>query len=198
VSLLSLHAGALEFRPDSSPEDVARAAGVIRSAAHDALQELRDVVGVLRDDGAGGALEPPQPTIGDIPRLIEQFREAGVRIECDPIPETTEARDSAIERTAYRIVQEGLANASKHAPGSDVAVALKYDASGGLIVRVESRLSRISLGSTEFDRAAVSLATSGVGLVGLGERVELAGGQLQYGPTAHGDFELVATLPFAA
>ena len=72
VSLLSLHAGALEFRPDASPEEISEAAGVIRAAAHAALEELRQVIGVLRDGAPDGAPEPPQPTLADIPALVEE------------------------------------------------------------------------------------------------------------------------------
>jgi signal transduction histidine kinase len=67
VSLLSLHAGALEFHPDASAEEVAEAASVIRASAHAALEELRDVIGVLREGSPEGAPEPPQPTLAESP-----------------------------------------------------------------------------------------------------------------------------------
>src|SRR3712207_3314584 len=72
ISLLSLHAGALEFRPDAPPEEVARAAGVIRASAHQALHDLREVIGVLRDDPCDDATVPPQPTLGDLPALVDE------------------------------------------------------------------------------------------------------------------------------
>ena len=72
VSLLSLHAGALEFRPDAPPEEIAEAAGVIRATARAALEELRQVIGVLRDGAEGGAPEPPQPTLAEIPALVDE------------------------------------------------------------------------------------------------------------------------------
>ena len=106
ISLLSLHAGALEFHPDASPEEVARAAGVIRASAHDALEDLRTVIGVLRAEAGDGDPEPPQPTLADVPALIEESREAGmqVRFECElPDPGAVPA---ATGRSAYRIVQE--------------------------------------------------------------------------------------------
>ena len=83
ISLLSLHAGALEFHPDASPEEVARAAGVIRASAHDALQDLRTVIGVLRAEAGDGDPEPPQPTLADLPALIEESREAGMQVRFD-------------------------------------------------------------------------------------------------------------------
>ncbi|HEY6890023.1 MAG TPA: histidine kinase dimerization/phosphoacceptor domain-containing protein, partial [Solirubrobacter sp.] len=67
ISLLSLHAGALEFRPDATPEEVARAAAVIRASAHQALEDLRAVIGLLRDGPDGGAPQPPQPTLAALP-----------------------------------------------------------------------------------------------------------------------------------
>src|SRR5215467_3023033 len=72
ISLLSIHAGALEFRPDAPPEEVARAAAVIRASAHQALQDLREVIGVLRDDSGDGAPERPQPRLSDLPALIDE------------------------------------------------------------------------------------------------------------------------------
>jgi signal transduction histidine kinase len=187
VSLLSLHAGALEFRPDAPPEEIAAAAGVIRASARDALQELRDVIGVLRDDPVDGSAppEPPQPTLADIPALVEESRAAGVRIEYDgadvpPLPAT-------VGRTAYRIVQEGLTNARKHAPGAAVRIAVHAGAGEQLMVEVLSRHAVT---------AGAPLPGSGTGLIGLSERVALAGGELQHGIVPGGDFVLRATLPW--
>ena len=84
ISLLSLHAGALEIRPDAAPAEVAGAAGVIRASAHQALQDLREVIGVLREhDSADGAPERPQPTLGELPALADESRAAGVRVRLD-------------------------------------------------------------------------------------------------------------------
>ncbi len=186
VSLLSLHAGALEFRPDAPPEEIAEAAGVIRANAHAALEELRAVIGVLRDGGDGDTPEPPQPTLADIPALVEESRAAGIRVSCridapDGVP-------VALGRTAYRIVQEGLTNARKHAPAAAVDVAVG-GADGELVVEV---VSRRPVGVAV---AGEPLPGAGSGLVGLGERVALAGGALQHGPDAAGDFILRARLP---
>ena len=137
VSLLSLHAGALEFRPDASPEEVAEAAGVIRATAHAALEELRQVIGVLRDGAEERAPEPPQPTLADIPALVEECRAAGMRVRCRlDVPDAATA-PAALGRTAYRIVQEGLTNARKHAPAAAVDVTIA--AGEQLVVEVVSR-----------------------------------------------------------
>ncbi len=111
LSLLSVHAGALEFRPDAPAEEVAEAAAVIRGSARAALDELRGVIGVLREDGGESVTEPPQPTIGDLGALIEESRAAGMRITAR-IELGDAAPSAAVGRTAYRIAQEGLTRAS--------------------------------------------------------------------------------------
>src|SRR4029078_1249041 len=78
ISLLSLHAGALEFRPDAPPDEVARAAAVIRASAHHALEDVRMVIGILRDGAEGEAPQPPQPTLAALPELLEESRAAGM------------------------------------------------------------------------------------------------------------------------
>ncbi|HWI73534.1 MAG TPA: histidine kinase, partial [Baekduia sp.] len=191
ISLLSVHAGALEFRPDAPPSEIAEAAGVVRGAAHAALQELRDVIGMLREDDVEG-VEPPQPTLCDIPALVEESRAAGERVALRVETPDAEAMPAALGRTAFRIVQEGLTNARKHAPGVAVDVSLVQE-DGVLVVRVASR-------------CPVGVAVDGVswppgtgtGLIGLRERVALAGGSLSSGPEpGSGDFVLRAELPWA-
>jgi signal transduction histidine kinase len=185
VSLLSLHAGALEFRPDAPPEEIAEAAGVVRASAHSVLQELREVIGVLREGDEG--TERPQPTLADIPGLVEESRAAGMKVDARVDADTEVA--AATGRTAYRIVQEGLTNARKHAPGAAVAVTVAARAGGGLEVEVVSR------------RAVGVPATgppppgTGSGLIGLSERVALTGGEFRHGPRDGGDHVLHATLP---
>jgi signal transduction histidine kinase len=83
ISLLTLHAGALEFSPQAGPEEVARAVGVIRSSAFQAAEELREVIGVLRDAADDDAAERPQPTLTDLPALVDQSRHAGVAVAVD-------------------------------------------------------------------------------------------------------------------
>jgi signal transduction histidine kinase len=177
LSLLSVHAGALEFHPDAPPEEIAEAAGVIRSTAHEALRDLREVIGVLRE-GDGG-VDPPQPTLDAIPALIEESRAAGMRVKARI--EAADA-DALHGRTAYRVVQEGLTNARKHAPAAAVEVTVAGEEP--LVVEVVSR--RAAGGAT--------MPGAGTGLIGLAERVELVGGTLEHGPNERGDFVLRATL----
>jgi len=141
ISLLSLHAGALEFRPDASPQEVARASGVIRDSAHAALRDLREVIGVLRaETGVAEGAEPerPQPTLVDVPTLIRESRAAGVRVSV--IEEVADRAEvpPVVGRSAYRIVQEGLTNARKHAPGAVVDVRLAGGRGAGLTVEIRN------------------------------------------------------------
>jgi signal transduction histidine kinase len=192
VSLLSLHAGALEFRPDAPAEEVADAAGVIRATARAALEELRDIIGVLRDGGEQAAPEPPQPTLAQVPALVDESRAAGMHVRARIEAPDAEALPAALGRTAYRVVQEGLTNARKHAPGAAVDVAIAVD-DGRLVVGV---VTRRPVG-VRAGAASRPLPGAGTGLVGLAERVALAGGELEHGPDAAGDFVLRARLPWA-
>jgi signal transduction histidine kinase len=186
LSLLSLHAGALEFNSDAPAEEVAEAAGVIRSSARAALEDLRDVIGVLREDTGESLTEPPQPTLADLTALVEESRSAGMRITAridlgDTVP------SDAAGRTAYRIVQEGLTNARKHAPGAAVTLTVQAP-EGDLLVEVRS-LAPVAVA------AGSPLPGAGTGLIGLAERVTLAGGELEHGVDPDGAFVLRARLP---
>ena len=186
VSLLSLHAGALEFRPDAPPEEIAEAAGVVRASAHSVLQELREVIGVLREGDE--STERPQPTLADIPGLVEESRSAGMKVEASIDADAEVA--AATGRTAYRIVQEGLTNARKHAPGAAVTVRVAARGEGGLSVEVVSRRAvGVPAGGPP------PTPGTGSGLIGLAERVALAGGEFEHGPRLGGDHVLRATLP---
>jgi signal transduction histidine kinase len=191
ISLLSLHAGALEFRPDAPPDEVARAAGVIRSSAHQALEDLRVVIGVLRDDPDGGEPERPQPTLADLPALIDESRGAGMRVAHDWRLPADAAVPEGLGRNAYRIVQEGLTNARKHARGSAVDVSVEGAPGAGLTIEIRNRLPVGAFAGAEIPGA-------GTGIVGLTERAALAGGRLEHGRTDAGDYRLWAWLPWPA
>ncbi|MFC4909225.1 sensor histidine kinase [Actinomadura gamaensis] len=204
ISLLAVHAGALEFGPDA-PQAQRDAAGVIRRGAYEAMEDLREVIGVLRasPDAHGGpgasdaAPERPQPTLADVPSLIGEARDAGDHVELDDgVPETAEV-PARIGRHAYRIVQEGLTNARKHAPGARVRVALGFE-DGELVVRIENPIPpgrTLAPDGSDVQARAGRLPGAGAGLLGLAERVALVGGALSHGRTDHGTFLLVARLP---
>ena len=209
ISLLSVHAGALEFHPDADPEEVARAAGVIRASAHAALGELRQVIGLLRDPmddrGAAGVTEPerPQPTLKDLPHLVEESREAGMNVALDLRLDHPEAVPDSTARAVYRVVQEGLTNARKHAPASVVSVEVARDGDSGLTVSVVNRPLANGAGPARPSGPgsapqALALPGAGTGLIGLAERVALAGGGLAHAPTPDGGYALRARLPLPA
>jgi signal transduction histidine kinase len=187
LTLLSVHAGALEFRPDAPPPEVARAAGVIRDSAHEALQDLRMIIGVLRAPGDDG--NRPQPTLVTLDELVAESRAAGMKVTLDSGVEDVSAVPAATGRTAYRIAQEGLTNARKHAPGTEATVVVSGGPGDGLTVEV-----RNAAPSGE----APPVPGSGQGLIGLTERAALAGGRFHHGPTGDGGFTVRAWLPWAA
>ncbi|HEX5203987.1 MAG TPA: histidine kinase [Actinoplanes sp.] len=185
VSLLALHAGALEVRRDA-PADERQAAGVIRKSAHDALEDLRMLLGMLR----APAEDRPQPTLDDVPALVEQSRLAGADISFAMTP--AEREDDVPPQTgrhAYRIIQEGLTNALKHAPGAPVRVNVDVVSPRGLDLRIDNDLAWDG-------RHVEPIPGAGAGLIGLRERVQLAGGRLEHGPTPSGQFNLRAWLPW--
>jgi DNA-binding NarL/FixJ family response regulator len=140
ISLLSMHAGALEFRPDAPPEEIARAAGVVRATAHQALDDLREVIGVLREEPLDGDPERPQPTLANLPALLDESRQAGMHVSSECLVEDLATVPDGVGRNAYRIVQEALTNARKHAHGAAVDVTLAGAAGSGLILEVRNRL----------------------------------------------------------
>ncbi|MEU4804133.1 histidine kinase [Actinosynnema sp. NPDC023587] len=191
LSLLSLYAGALEYRSDMTPAEVARAAAVIRDSSHKALQDVREVIGVLRAP-VGYQVDPgdrPTPTLAGLPDLVEESRRAGVEVEVRDVIGELDAVPDAVGRTAYRVVQEGLTNARKHAAGLPVAVRLSGAPGVGLEVEVRNPIPQ--------GTAAPEVPGGRQGLVGLAERAALAGGRLEHGP-AGGDHRLWAWLPWEA
>ncbi|MFD3487454.1 histidine kinase [Streptomyces sp. NPDC058665] len=187
LTLLSVHAGALEFRPDAPAPEVARAAGVIRDSAHEALQDLRMIIGVLRAPGEDG--ERPQPTLVTLDALVAESREAGMKVTIDSAVDDPAAVPTATGRTAYRIAQEGLTNARKHAPGTGTTVLVSGGPGDGITVEVRNEAP---------NGPVPEVPGSGQGLIGLTERATLAGGRFEHGPTNDGGFAVRAWLPWSA
>jgi signal transduction histidine kinase len=188
ISLLALHAGALEVRPDLPPAKIRETAGLLRSTARQALEELRDVIGVLREDPGHDAAPPSRPpTLSDIQRLVEETRGAGANIDFEMHVDHADAAPSALGRDAYRIVQEALTNIGKHAGGTATWVRVSGAPDGGLHVNVRNRQPIHAPNGP-------ALPGSGAGLLGLQERVALAGGTLVHGPDGSGDFVVDAEL----
>lgn len=200
ISLLSVHAGALAYRTRKSEADsgvqlsgaeIAESAQVIRDNAHQALNELRDVLYVLRTDTDtdSGETAPPQPKMADLLGLVDEARAAGQSVDYGAeVGSESESPRPQLQRTAYRVVQEGLTNARKHAPGSRVKVRVYAGAPREEVTVEVSNPLPAGVAESEIPGA-------GAGLTGLHERVELDGGTLRHG-SVDGTFTLSARLPW--
>jgi signal transduction histidine kinase len=174
LSMVSLHAGALAHRRTASPDEIRDALEVVRAGAREALVDLRAILGVLRDPDAdpsapgevGTAAVAPQPTLADLDRLVDEVRAAGT-----PVTLAKELDGASVPaecgRTLYRITQETLTNAARHAPGRPVEVRLAPVAGGEVELDVSNPLP-----------TAGATGPPGNGLLGITERVELAGGRV--------------------
>ncbi|MEQ7848617.1 sensor histidine kinase [Nocardioides kribbensis] len=190
ISQISLHAGALTFRDDLTAADMRASAEVIQTTAHQALTDLRTVLGVLRDD-EGNALDAPQPTYADLRALVADAEAAGLRVEYADDVRAADGADGvpdALGRALYRIVQEGITNARKHAPGATLLISLSGSPDDGIAVELRNRLGFA---------AAAAPPGAGLGLVGLSERAALRGGRLEHRRDADA-FVLRGWLPWAA
>jgi signal transduction histidine kinase len=182
VSVMTVQASAVRRR--LTPEQAAEREALesVEAVGREALTEMRRMVSVLRDAGDVADREPP-PTLADVDRLVAKFRDAGLPVD---ITVTGEPRPLApgLDLTAYRLLQEGLTNALRHAVSptrTEVAIAYAPDALR-LVVRDDGR-------------PVPAGVQAGHGLLGMRERVAVYGGELLARPRAGGGFELVATLP---
>ncbi len=186
ISQISMQAGAMVFREDLSRDELREGVALIRTNANDALTDLRGVLGVLRDTKTGGVIEPPQPTYDDVPDLLASARAAGMRIAFEDLL-ADGGMPARVGRTVYRILQEGLTNAGKHAPGATVTLRVRGRPGEGVDVVVRNPLGF----------ATTRQHGTGFGLVGLGERAELSGGRLDH-RAADGVFVLHGWIPWPA
>ncbi|MET7528080.1 sensor histidine kinase, partial [Streptomyces sp900116325] len=177
--------GAL-LNPTASPAEISEAAGVVRQSANQALEDLQDVLRVLRTPTVDAYAEPPQPTLGDIDRLIEEARAASATVKTHQALEDVTTMDPAVGRAAYRILQETLTNHRKHAPDSPLHLSLTGGAREGLTIRARNPIQR---------QHSVPPGTGGHGLIGIDERAELAGGDTRRVHTAT-EFSVEVWLPW--
>lgn len=204
ISVVAMYSGALSSREDLTADERRDTARVIEDNARAALTDLREVLGVLRQPTAGaaaGAVEPPQPTLAVLDALVADARELGDEVSVEVVPGAeVEPRawlaqlPEGVSRAAYRMVQEGLTNARKHAPGAAVRLRVEEAEEGQLVVDLRNGPPVVP------DAAAPGrpVPGSGLGLVGLRERAELLGGSLEARPLPDGGFLLRARLPWRA
>ena len=181
MSVINVQATTAQYRKPGIDASVQQEFDDIAKASRQALSEMRSLLAVLRSDDA--APTAPVLTLKDVPELVESARASGATIT-DSIETSASA---AVGPTTYRIVQEALSNALRHAPGAAIHVtaALRDDHTALLIEVVND--------PPEDD--PVTAPGSGLGLAGIRERVSALGGTVQTGPTADGGFRLAATLP---
>lgn len=168
------------------PEPVAAEFAALSGAAREALTEMRRLLGVLRSDG-GEAERVPQPRLDDVPGLVDGARRAGALISLE-MPRDTADIPPGVGLTAYRIVQESLSNAGRHAPGARISV----------VVAQEPRYVQLTIKNGPPATGQPRADGTGHGLAGMRERVALLGGELAAGPEADGGFAVRAVLPAAA
>jgi len=171
ISHVSMQSGAMAFREDLTADELRAGAALIQTQANRALDELRSVLGVLRDPDTGAALDRPQPKLADLEELLADAREAGMNIEVDDRVGSDAVVPDPTGRTVYRIVQEGLTNAAKHAPGALIRIELSGSPADGIDLVLRNPLGFASSSAAH---------GSGLGLVGLAERTALMGGRLEH------------------
>ena len=186
MSLVSMHAGALAYRSDLTPEQTREIAATIQENAHASLTELRAVLGSLREANALPELiEKPQPRGLAVEDLVAEARSGGAAIDFTDHVERRVLLPAATARHGYRIVQEALTNARKHAPGRRVTLAISGAPGAGLTIAVRNPVVA----------AHDDVPGSGLGLVGLRERVDLTGGRMTVRTDAD-YFDLEVWLPW--
>jgi len=190
MSLVAVHAGALAYRTDLSAAETRETAAIIQANTQRALADLREILGLLRDTERGIDVthHRPQPTLSDLDSLLDDERAAGAHVTLRSDLEDLDALPESIGRSAFRIVQEGLTNARKHAPHAIVTVELTGHPGNGLDLSVRNPV-RVGGELNGKDGA-------GFGLVGLAERAAASHGRLEHGLTRNGDFVLRAWLPW--
>ncbi|MEV6685461.1 histidine kinase [Streptomyces sp. NPDC051130] len=203
VSLMVVHAAALQAVAVKDPVKAARNAALVGDMGRQALTELREMLGVLRAPVAPKPVAVPVavpvvpvvvagqeegPSLAELEVLVGQSREAGMVVRLDVRGEWP-GYAAEVEQTAYRVVQEALTNCHKHAPGAEVVVRLAHR-EGEVAMQVEN-------GPCDGDAGGAGLPSGGNGLVGMRERVLGLGGVFVAGPTDSGGFRVSAVLPCA-
>jgi signal transduction histidine kinase len=188
MSVIAIQAEAAPYKTADPPAELVESFGEIRASALAGLGELRRVLGVLRTGVPGTA---PQPGLGELDSLLDSARSGGVSVTATSSGEPV-ALPEGVDLSAYRIVQEALSNAMRHAPGSQVRVEVAYRGDGLAIEVRNDAVAPVLVGSGTRD------AGGGHGLVGMRERAAMLGGSLDAGPTEDGGFLVSAVLPVSS
>jgi signal transduction histidine kinase len=189
LSVIGVQAGAarLVLDADPNPTRAREAVAAIEATANQAMAEMRRALGILRDTEPSGAVLAPLPGLRQLPALLDQLRTAGLPVELT-VAGTPRPLTTTIDLTLYRIVQEALTNALKHARAAHAQVVVCY------------RADEIRVEVTDDGRGASSPPgrSEGAGTIGMRERVALFGGELQVGPRPQGGYAVQVCLPTPA
>lgn len=198
LSLLNLHAGAVESNARDHPQ-LAESARLVRLSATQSLEDLRSLLDVLREPAAA---EPPAPNVSlrDLPTVINETAESGMPVASTVYLDRAEQAPPALSRAVYRIVQELLTNARKHAPGELVRLEVSGGAGTGITVDARNRYVPAPAGAENgAENGAPGNGPPGHGMQGIAERVELMDGRLVYGLDDGGrTYRVTAWLPWPA
>ncbi|NXY92918.1 sensor histidine kinase [Streptomyces sp. BR123] len=195
LALIAVHTGALEVDPQLTDRQ-REAVGVLRQASVSAMHELREVVGILRDGVEAAApveeaqAQPAARGVAGIAGIVEAARAGGTDVRLLAAQGRPRPLAAACDHAAYRIAQEALTNAYKHAPGAAITVELRYED--------DSLVVEIANGPAPVRAAAGEVVSGGQGLTGLRERARLVGGMVHAGGTEDGGFRVAGVLPYGA
>jgi len=191
LSLIAVRAEAAPYRLDPLASDARAEFGELGGTAREALTEMRRLLGVLRTGET--AEQGPQPGLDDLPGLVAAARDAGLAVEMsrrgplDGLP-------AAVGVCAYRIVQESLSNAGRHAPGAAISVTVDVEPAA-VRLAIRNGPPGAARSGTPGQAPAARGHRRGHGLAGMRERVTLLGGTFSAGPVPGGGFEVAAELP---
>jgi signal transduction histidine kinase len=186
VSVMAIQAEAGQALLPDDPERAAQTLGRIAASAREALDDMRRLLGALRDDGDQDAQgRSPQPGLAALPKLVEEMERAGVPVVLR-VEGTPQKLRSSVDVSAYRIVQEALTNVMRHAPGAHAQVVVRFDPESVHIVVSNDQKAK---------GEASPRNGHGLGLVGMRERAVLLGGRLVAGPDGDDRFVVRARLP---
>ncbi|MFD7321096.1 sensor histidine kinase [Streptomyces sp. NPDC059875] len=192
MSVITVQADSAPYRIPDLPEAAREEFTSIAASARESLTEMRRLLVVLRSDGTEGE-RAPQPGLDRVQQLIEATVRAGVPAELSMAADLKDFGDvpQAVDLSAYRIVQEALANVVRHAPGAETRVSIRSDGDWLTVLVVNGPVARRT-------SPLEGGAGTGHGLVGMRERVRLTGGTLDTGPLPDGGFRVAARLPLTA
>lgn len=187
MSMIAVRAETAQYRLSDVSGPAREEFGQISAAAREGLTDMRRILGVLRSENQE-TLTAPQPGLADLPDLVETARAAGAVVTLEPLPEAGSV-PSAVELTAYRVVQEALSNAGRHAPGAPVSVTLTRVTDGLDVTVRNGPTARPTTARPPND------VKPGHGIRGMRERAVMLNGELTAEPTDDGGFEVRARLP---